>query len=104
MGGNVAENTGGPRALKYGVTREYVLGLEVVIPTGEILRVGRRTIKGVAGYDLTALFVDSEGTLGHRHRDDGQAPAPTAPRVHGPGLLPRRRDRGLAASRVLAEA
>ncbi len=64
IGGNVAENAGGPRALKYGVTREYVLGLEVVIPTGEILRVGRRTIKGVAGYDLTALFVGSEGTLG----------------------------------------
>ena len=64
IGGNVAENAGGPRALRYGVTREYVLGLEVVIPTGEILRVGRRTIKGVAGYDLTALFVGSEGTLG----------------------------------------
>lgn len=64
MGGNVAENAGGPRALKYGVTREYVLGLEVVLPTGEILRTGRRTIKGVAGYDLTGLFVGSEGTLG----------------------------------------
>jgi glycolate oxidase len=64
LGGNVAENAGGPRALKYGVTREYVLGLEVVIPTGEVLRTGRRTIKGVAGYDLTALLVGSEGTLG----------------------------------------
>jgi glycolate oxidase len=64
IGGNVAENAGGPRALRYGVTREYVLGLEVVIPTGEVLRVGRQTIKGVAGYDLTALFVGSEGTLG----------------------------------------
>jgi glycolate oxidase len=64
IGGNVAENAGGPRALKYGVTREYVLGLEVVIPTGEILRVGKQTIKGVAGYDVTALFVGSEGTLG----------------------------------------
>jgi glycolate oxidase len=64
IGGNVAENAGGPRALKYGVTREYVLGLEVVVPTGEILRLGRQTIKGVAGYDLTALFVGSEGTLG----------------------------------------
>jgi glycolate oxidase len=57
IGGNVAENAGGPRALKYGVTREYV-------PTGEILKVGHRSIKGVAGYDLTALFVGSEGTLG----------------------------------------
>jgi glycolate oxidase len=64
IGGNVAENAGGPRALKYGVTREYVLGLTAVIPTGEILRMGRRSIKGVAGYDLTALLVGSEGTLG----------------------------------------
>jgi glycolate oxidase len=64
IGGNVAENAGGPRALKYGVTREYVLGLTVVIPTGEILRLGHRSIKGVAGYDLTALLVGSEGTLG----------------------------------------
>jgi glycolate oxidase len=64
IGGNVAENAGGPRALKYGVTREYVLGLTVVLPTGEVLRTGHRSIKGVAGYDLTALFVGSEGTLG----------------------------------------
>jgi len=64
IGGNVAENAGGPRALKYGVTRDYVLGLEVVVPTGEKLQLGRRTIKGVAGYDLTALMVGSEGTLG----------------------------------------
>jgi glycolate oxidase len=64
IGGNVAENAGGPRALKYGVTREYVLGLTAVVPTGEILRLGRRSIKGVAGYDLTALLVGSEGTLG----------------------------------------
>jgi glycolate oxidase len=64
IGGNVAENAGGPRALRYGVTREYVLGLTVVVPTGEVLRVGRRSIKGVAGYDLTGLLVGSEGTLG----------------------------------------
>ncbi|MCU0701151.1 MAG: FAD-binding protein [Myxococcaceae bacterium] len=64
MGGNVAENAGGPRALKYGVTRDYVLGLEWVLPTGEVVRVGRRTSKGVAGYDLVGLFVGSEGTLG----------------------------------------
>jgi glycolate oxidase len=64
IGGNVAENAGGPRALKYGVTRDYVLGLTAVVPTGEILRLGKRSIKGVAGYDLTALLVGSEGTLG----------------------------------------
>ena len=64
IGGNVAENAGGPRALKYGVTRDYVLGLTAVVPTGEVLRVGKRSIKGVAGYDLTSLFVGSEGTLG----------------------------------------
>ena len=64
IGGNVAENAGGPRALKYGVTREYVLGLTAVLPTGELVRLGRRTIKGVAGYDLVALLVGSEGTLG----------------------------------------
>jgi glycolate oxidase len=63
LGGNVAENAGGPRALKYGVTREYVLGLTAVLPTGEIVRTGKRTIKGVAGYDLTGLLVGSEGTL-----------------------------------------
>jgi glycolate oxidase len=64
IGGNVAENAGGPRALKYGVTRDYVLGLEWVLPSGEVVRVGKRTIKGVAGYDLVGLFVGSEGTLG----------------------------------------
>ena len=64
IGGNVATNAGGLCCVKYGVTREYVLGLEVVNGLGEIVRVGRRTAKGVAGYDLTALLVGSEGTLG----------------------------------------
>ncbi len=64
LGGNIAENAGGPSALKYGVTRDYVLGLEWVLPDGELIRVGRQTIKGVAGYDLVGLFVGSEGTLG----------------------------------------
>ncbi len=63
LGGNVATNAGGPRALKYGVTGDYVLGLEAVLPTGEVVRTGRRTAKGVAGYDLTSLLVGSEGTL-----------------------------------------
>ena len=64
MGGNVAECAGGPRAVKYGVTRDYVLGLEVVVPTGEILQTGVQTSKGVVGYDLTRLMIGSEGTLG----------------------------------------
>lgn len=63
LGGNVAENAGGPRCLKYGVTKDYVLGLEVVLADGRLMRTGGRTIKNVAGYDLTSLFVGSEGTL-----------------------------------------
>ena len=64
MGGNVAENAGGPRAFKYGVTRDWTLGLTATLMGGETLRLGRRTPKGVTGYDLTALFVGSEGTFG----------------------------------------
>ncbi|MCC6554799.1 MAG: FAD-binding protein [Polyangiaceae bacterium] len=63
IGGNIAENAGGPRAFKYGVTREYVLGLDAVLMDGTRLRTGRRTVKGVTGYDVTALLVGSEGTL-----------------------------------------
>jgi len=64
LGGNVAENAGGPRCVKYGVTRDFVMGLEVVLPTGEIIRTGGETYKGVVGYDLTRLLCGSEGTLG----------------------------------------
>jgi glycolate oxidase len=64
VGGNVATNAGGVCCVKYGVTRDYVLGLQVVTGTGELVRLGRRTAKGVAGYDLTGLMVGSEGTLG----------------------------------------
>ncbi|KPK24400.1 MAG: glycolate oxidase subunit GlcD [Desulfobacterales bacterium SG8_35_2] len=64
MGGNVAECSGGPSAVKYGVTRDYVLGLEVVLPDGRLMQTGVRTAKGVVGYDLTRLFIGSEGTLG----------------------------------------
>lgn len=63
IGGNVAECAGGLRAVKYGVTRDYVLGLEAVLPTGEIIHTGVQTMKGVAGYDLTRLMTGSEGTL-----------------------------------------
>ncbi|WP_326945225.1 MULTISPECIES: FAD-binding oxidoreductase [unclassified Amycolatopsis] len=64
LGGNLATNAGGLCCVKYGVTTDSVLGLEVVLADGEILRTGRRTVKGVAGYDLARLFVGSEGTLG----------------------------------------
>ncbi|MCK9376520.1 MAG: FAD-binding protein [Syntrophobacterales bacterium] len=64
IGGNVAECAGGAVAVQYGVTRDYVLGLEVVLPTGELIEAGTRTMKGVVGYDLTRLFLGSEGTLG----------------------------------------
>jgi len=64
LGGTVSEGAGGPRGLKYGTTKDYVLGLEVVLPTGEVLWTGNKTTKNVSGYDLTHLFVGSEGTLG----------------------------------------
>jgi glycolate oxidase len=64
IGGNLATNAGGLCCVKYGVTADFVRGLEVVLPDGEVVRVGRRTAKGVAGYDLTRLMVGSEGTLG----------------------------------------
>jgi glycolate oxidase len=64
IGGNAATNAGGICCVKYGVTRDYVLGLEVVVGSGDVVRLGRRTAKGVVGYDLVSLFVGSEGTLG----------------------------------------
>jgi glycolate oxidase len=64
IGGNVAENSGGLRGLKYGVTRNYVMGLEVVLPDGEVLWTGNKCVKDVAGYSLRDLFIGSEGTLG----------------------------------------
>ena len=64
IGGNVALNAGGPRGVKYGVTKDYLLGLEAVLPTGEVIRTGGKTLKNVSGYDLTRLMCGSEGTLG----------------------------------------
>ena len=64
MGGIIAENAGGPACVKYGVTKQYILGIEVVIPNGEIVNLGGRTLKNVVGYDLMHIFISSEGTLG----------------------------------------
>jgi glycolate oxidase len=64
IGGNIACNAGGPRCLKYGVTGDYVMGLTIVLPDGRVLETGGKAIKNVVGYDLTSLFVGSEGTLG----------------------------------------
>ena len=63
LGGNVAECAGGPRAVKYGTTRHYVLALQAVLPSGEIIRTGSKAVKNVVGYDLTQLLIGSEGTL-----------------------------------------
>ncbi|MBP1745725.1 MAG: glcD-2 [Deltaproteobacteria bacterium] len=64
LGGIIAENAGGPACVKYGVTKQYILGVEVVLPTGEIINLGGRTLKNVVGYDLLHIFISSEGTLG----------------------------------------
>ncbi len=64
LGGNLAENAGGPKALKYGVTKDYVLNLEVVLPTGEVIWTGANVLKNSTGYNLTQLMIGSEGTLG----------------------------------------
>ena len=64
IGGNIAENSGGPKAVKYGVVKDYVLNLEVVLPSGEIIMTGANVLKNATGYNLTQLIVGSEGTLG----------------------------------------
>ncbi|MGB4844315.1 MAG: FAD-binding oxidoreductase, partial [Ferruginibacter sp.] len=64
IGGNIAENSGGPKAVKYGVVKDYVLNLEIVLPTGEIMWTGANVLKNSTGYNLTQLIVGSEGTLG----------------------------------------
>jgi glycolate oxidase len=64
IGGNIAENSGGPKAVKYGVTKDYILNLEVVLPNGDVIWTGANTLKNATGYNLTQLIVGSEGTLG----------------------------------------
>jgi glycolate oxidase len=102
IGGNLATNSGGLCCVKYGVTTDYVLGLEVVLASGEVLRTGRRTVKGVAGYDLTRLFVGSEGTLGViTEATLALRPAAAMPRT-GAALFATARDAGAAVAAVVA--
>ncbi len=79
IGGNVAECAGGPRAFKYGTTKRYVLALEAVLPTGEIVRTGSKAVKNVVGYDLTQLLVGSEGHAGDHHRGHSSRLIPKPP-------------------------
>ncbi|MBW4715627.1 FAD-binding oxidoreductase [Saccharothrix obliqua] len=103
IGGNLATNAGGLCCVKYGVTTDSVLGLEVVLASGELLRTGRRTVKGVAGYDLTKLFVGSEGTLGVITRATlALRPLPQAPATLV-ASFDRTADAGAAVARVVRE-
>src|SRR5665213_2092122 len=102
VGGNVTECSGGLRALKYGVTRDYVLGVEAVLPTGEIIRSGGRLVKDVAGYDLGRLLCGSEGTLAVMTELTLRlVPAPEAS-VIGMAYFPGLAGAARAVSRVLA--
>ncbi|GAA1241407.1 FAD-linked oxidase C-terminal domain-containing protein [Prauserella halophila] len=103
LGGNLATNAGGLCCVKYGVTTDSVLGLDVVLADGSLLQTGRRTVKGVAGYDLTKLFVGSEGTLGVITR----ATLALRPLPQVPGTLvasfPDTADAGAAVTRIVGE-
>jgi glycolate oxidase len=103
LGGNVAENAGGPRALKYGVTRDYLLGLEIALPSGDLVRIGKRTLKGVAGYDLVGLITGSEGMLAIVTEVTTKLlPLPRAVEV-GLAIFRSDEDAGRAVSAVLAD-
>src|SRR3954449_10685821 len=102
IGGNLSTNSGGLCCVKYGVTTDYVLGLEVVLADGRVLRTGRKTVKGVAGYDLARLFVGSEGTLGViTEATLSLRPASARPRT-GAALFQTARDAGAAVAAVVA--
>ena len=101
LGGNLMENAGGPKGLKYGTTKDYVIGLEMVTPTGEIIRTGGKTVKNVTGYDLTRLLVGSEGTLGIVTEAILRLiPKPRARRTIM-AAFPRFEDSGYALTRIL---
>lgn len=103
VGGNVGENAGGLRGLKYGVTRDYVLGLEAVLGTGEAIRAGGKLVKDVAGYDIVRLLCGSEGTLAVITEVTLKlVPAPATSRV-GLAYFPSLADAGRAVSRALSE-
>ena len=89
IGGNVAECAGGPRAFKYGTTKQYVLGLEAVLPTGEVIETGGKVVKNVVGYDLTHLLVGSEGTLAIITQDHPAAGPEAAGAGHAPRVVRR---------------
>lgn len=102
IGGNIATCAGGLRGLKYGVTRNYVLGLEVVLGTGEVVRTGGRMVKDVAGYDLTRLFTGSEGTLGIiTEATVALRPRPTASR-YGVAYFDQLSDASQAVDRIVS--
>ena len=101
LGGNLAENAGGPRAFKYGVTREYVLGVQAALMNGTQIRAGRRTVKGVTGYDITSLLVGSEGTLGVFTEATLQLIPKPAGVVTLLGLFEKANDAGLAVSAMI---
>ena len=102
IGGNIAENAGGLRCVKYGVTRDYVLGLEVVLADGEVIRVGGRNVKDVMGYDLTRLIVGSEGTLGIVTEATLKLRPKPAPKTTLLAFFPTVRHAGEAVSRITA--
>lgn len=104
LGGNIATNAGGLRCVKYGVTRDSVLGLEVVLADGRVIQTGRRTVKGVAGLDLTSLFVGSEGTLGIVTAATLKLlPRPTVEPITVVGSFPSLRAAGEAVAAVVRE-
>ncbi len=102
IGGNIAENAGGLRCVKYGVTRDYVLGLEVVLADGEVIRLGGRNVKDVMGYDLTRLMVGSEGTLGIITEATLKLRPKPAPKTTLLAFFPTVRHAGDAVSRITA--